>query len=156
MKRQFQSVINALQEGWFLAGLRVTFANRFAKFLVPHLNRVGIVYFLGHNEGLFSCASLALQDVTLSRPRRINSTFGLVLYKKWIFADPWPRLFSTPDKNELRSLAKPREKIFPLPIGGSVTIGLYPYQKSNRLLKLISNPAVLWKTASPSSLRNTP
>ncbi len=51
-------------------------------------------YFLIHNAGFFSCASMALQEVIDRNYTKINARFGMRLYKRFLFSDPWMCYFS--------------------------------------------------------------
>jgi hypothetical protein len=55
-------------------------------------------YFLTYNAGLLSCSTTTLSDITASgrKVRKIQSNFGMSLYKKWILRNNWKSYFQTP------------------------------------------------------------
>jgi hypothetical protein len=58
-------------------------------------------YYLTHNAGLFSCASVALDAVIRTKPQKINSVFGLAWYKKILLVNNWNDFFQEADVSKI-------------------------------------------------------
>ena len=72
-----------------------------AKFLLAKVNTK--TYFLTHNAGFFSCASVALEDLITKNPSKISSRFGMGLYKNVLFTNNWEFFYRLPSKGSINN-----------------------------------------------------
>jgi hypothetical protein len=72
-----------------LVEIKLAVAHKVTDLVKPWLGKSNKTYFLLHNAGLFSCASVAMQEIVKKEYTKISARFGMRLYKKFLFSNPW-------------------------------------------------------------------
>lgn len=131
--KQIRTFINearaAIKEGTHRQNMKTFFLHEIAKNLVKILSTLskskrianlirfqpgsfgfflGDTYFVTYNAGLMSCSTTTLSDITASKRtvKKVQSNFGMSLYKKWLLGNNWKSFYQSPlepNKAELAS-----------------------------------------------------
>jgi hypothetical protein len=103
---RFKRAVKLTKQEYFLQDLKLRIGLSISKAAVKFFEVYpsNKTYFLTHNAGFFSCASVALDAVVRKKPQKINSIFGLAWYKKILFMNNWNEFFQEADLNKISDL----------------------------------------------------
>lgn len=96
MINKIATTLSLIKRKTLLVTIRIAIADWVAKRIAPIFSNRSQRLFLTHNAGFFSCASVALNSVVKKPPSSISARFGMRLYKKHLFDDPWSDYFNKP------------------------------------------------------------